>query len=41
MRAQNNGHLTRQDRRILAHQQNVESRRIYRDKHNQRTQSFR
>lgn len=41
MRAQDNGRLTRQDRHILAHQQNVESRRIYRDKHNQRVQSFR
>lgn len=36
MRAQDNGHLTRQDRRALNHQQNVESRRIYRDKHNAR-----
>ena len=34
MRAQDNGHLTAQDRRTLNHQQNVESRRIYRDKHN-------
>ena len=41
MRAQDNGRLTRQDRHTLAHQQNVESRRIYRDKHNQHVQSFR
>ena len=34
MRAQNNGHLTGQDRRVLHAQQNQESRRIYRDKHN-------
>lgn len=34
MRAQDNGHLTRQDRRTLTHQQNAESRRIFRDKHN-------
>jgi hypothetical protein len=34
MRAQDNGHLTGQDRRTLHHQQNQESRRIYRDKHN-------
>ena len=34
MRAQDNGHLTAQDRRTLHHQQNQESRRIYRDKHN-------
>src|SRR5947209_3120474 len=38
MRAQDNGHLTAQDRRTLQHQQNVESRRIYRDKHNDRKQ---
>jgi len=38
MRAQDNGHLTRQDRRTLHHQQNVESHRIYRDKHNGRRQ---
>ena len=36
MRAQNNGHLTAQDRRTIHHQQNQESRRIYRDKHNAR-----
>jgi hypothetical protein len=34
MRAQDNGHLTRQDRSVLHAQQNQESRRIYRDKHN-------
>lgn len=36
MRAQDNGHLTTQDRKTLNHQQNQESRRIYRDKHNAR-----
>ncbi len=36
MRAQDNGHLTRQDRRTIHRQQNRESRRIYRDKHNAR-----
>jgi hypothetical protein len=34
MRAQNNGHLTKTDRKTLHQQQNQESRRIYRDKHN-------
>ena len=34
MRAQDNGHLTRSDRKTLHAQQNGESRRIYRDKHN-------
>ena len=34
MRAQDNGHLTKQDRRTIHAQQNQESRRIYRDKHN-------
>jgi Spy/CpxP family protein refolding chaperone len=34
MRAQDNGHLTRTDRKTLHQQQNQESRRIYRDKHN-------
>jgi hypothetical protein len=34
MRAQDNGHLTKQDRRTIHTQQNQESRRIYRDKHN-------
>ncbi len=37
MRAQDNGHLTAQDRQTLASQQNAESRRIYKDKHNGRT----
>ncbi|WP_263383384.1 hypothetical protein [Granulicella arctica] len=36
MRAQDNGHLTHQDRTTLHHQQNQQSRRIYRDKHNGR-----
>ena len=34
MRAQDNGHLTAADRKTLHQQQNQESRRIYRDKHN-------
>jgi len=34
MKAQDNGHLTGQDRKTLHSQQNKESRRIYRDKHN-------
>jgi hypothetical protein len=34
MRAQDNGHLTAQDRKTLNKQQNQESQRIYRDKHN-------
>ena len=35
MRAQDNGHLTSQDRRVVNQPpQNVESQRIYRDKHN-------
>jgi hypothetical protein len=34
MRAQDNGHLTHADRQVIHHQQNQESRRIYRDKHN-------
>ena len=34
MRAQDNGHLTKQDRQTIHRQQNQESRRIYRDKHN-------
>jgi hypothetical protein len=34
MRAQDNGHLTKQDRKTIHAQQNQESRRIYRDKHN-------
>jgi hypothetical protein len=36
MRAQDNGKLTKQDRRTIHQQQNQESRRIYRDKHNGR-----
>jgi hypothetical protein len=38
MRAQDNGHLTKSDRKTLHQQQNQESRRIYRDKHNSRVQ---
>ena len=38
MRAQDNGHLTAQDRKTIHHQQNQESRRIYRDKHNAKVQ---
>src|SRR5579871_5911734 len=38
MRAQDNGHLTRQDRKTLTAQRNAGSRRIYRDKHNARRQ---
>jgi hypothetical protein len=34
MRAQDNGHLTTADRQTIHQQQNQESRRIYRDKHN-------
>ena len=34
MRAQDNGHLTKADRKLLHHQQNQESHRIYKDKHN-------
>ncbi len=37
MRAQDNGHLTAQDRETLNKQQNVESKRIYTDKHNDKT----
>jgi methionine-rich copper-binding protein CopC len=36
MRAQDNGHLTKQDRQTIHGQQNQESRRIYRDKHDGR-----
>jgi hypothetical protein len=39
MRAQNGGRLTRSDRQTLARQQNQESRRIARDKHNSRVRS--
>ena len=38
MRAQDNGKLTAQDRHTLASQQNQESKRIERDKHNNKTQ---
>lgn len=34
MRAQDNGHLTKADRSLINKQQNQESKRIYRDKHN-------
>ena len=34
MRAQDNGHLTTSDKALLNKQQNQESKRIYRDKHN-------
>ena len=36
MRFEDHGRLTRRDRHILRQQQNRESRRIYRDKHNAR-----
>jgi hypothetical protein len=36
MRAQDNGHLTKADRNLINKQQNQESKRIYRDKHNTR-----
>jgi methionine-rich copper-binding protein CopC len=36
MRAQDNGRLTKQDRQTIHAQQNQESRRIYRDKHDGR-----
>jgi len=36
MRAQNNGHLTTADKKLINHQQSQESKRIYRDKHNNR-----
>ena len=38
MRAQDNGHFTKQDRQTLHKQQNQASRRIYRDKHNDKVQ---
>jgi hypothetical protein len=38
MRAQDNGHLTASDRQTIHQQQNQESRRIYRDKHNGKVQ---
>jgi len=31
-----NGHLTTADKKLINHQQNQESKRIYRDKHNNR-----
>lgn len=34
MKAQDNGKLSKQDRKTIHQQQNQESRRIYRDKHN-------
>lgn len=34
MRAQDNGHLTTADKKLLNQQQNQESKRIYKDKHN-------
>ncbi len=37
-RAMDNGHLTAQDRHQLAREQNRQSQRIYRDKHNAYTQ---
>ena len=37
MRAEDNGHLTAQDRHTLARQQNQESRRIYNQKHDAQT----
>jgi len=40
MRAEDHGRLTRQDRRILTRQQNRESNRIYRDKHNFRHSTY-
>ncbi|HXB62984.1 MAG TPA: hypothetical protein VNU94_09080 [Acidobacteriaceae bacterium] len=36
MRKTDDGHLTSQDRKAIHQQQNAESRRIYRDKHNAR-----
>ena len=38
MRAQDNGHLTKADKALLNKQQNQESKRIYRDKHNAKKQ---
>jgi hypothetical protein len=35
-RGMRNGHLTSADRKVLHRQQNQESRRIYRDKHNRK-----
>ena len=36
MRARHNGRLTMKDRRIIAHRQNVASRKIFRAKHDRR-----
>jgi hypothetical protein len=41
MRAQDNGKLTHSDKKTLDKQQNAESRRIYRDKHNTRVRAAR
>lgn len=38
MRAQDNGHLTKADKSLINKQQNQESRRIYRNKHNGKIQ---
>jgi hypothetical protein len=38
MRAQDNGHLTKADKSLINKQQNQESRRIYKDKHNAKVQ---
>jgi hypothetical protein len=38
MRAQDSGHLTKADKSLINKQQNQESRRIYRDKHNGKKQ---
>ncbi len=38
MRAQDNRHLSAADRAVIHKQQNQESRRIYRDKHNAKVQ---
>jgi hypothetical protein len=38
MRAQDNGHLTKADKSLINKQQNQESKRIYRDKHNAKVQ---
>ena len=37
MREEDNGKLSKADKKLLNHQQNQESRRIHRDKHNTRT----
>ena len=38
MRAQDNGHLTKADKSLINKQQNQESKRIYKDKHNAKVQ---